>query len=43
MSELGLIAFISKLIRNFFFDTNRKFQANYDKIDSLKVAVKRAK
>lgn len=43
MSELGLIAFISKLIRNLFFDTPRKFQANYDKIDPLKITIKRTK
>lgn len=43
MSELGLIAFVAKLVRNLFFDTPRKFQANYDKIDPVKVAVKRAK
>lgn len=43
MSELGLIPFIAKLVRNLFFDTPRKFQANYDKIDPLKVALKKAK
>lgn len=43
MSELGLIAFVAKLVRNLFFDSPRKFQANYDKIDPLKVTMKRAK
>lgn len=43
MSELGLIAFVAKLVRNLFFDTPRKFQANYDKVDPLKVTMKRAK
>lgn len=43
MSELGLIAFIAKLVRNLFFDTPKKFQANYDKVDPLKIAVKKAK
>jgi nicotinic acid mononucleotide adenylyltransferase len=43
MSELGLIPFVAKLVRNLFFDTPRKFQANYDKIDPLKVAIKRTK
>lgn len=43
MSELGLIAFVAKLVRNLFFDTPKKFQANYDKIDPLKVAIKRTK
>ena len=43
MSELGLIPFVAKLVRNLFFDTPRKFQSNYDKIDPLKVAIKRTK
>lgn len=43
MSELWLIAFVAKLVRNLFFDTPKKFQANYDKIDPLKIAMKRSK
>lgn len=43
MSELGLIAFVAKLVRNLFFDSPRKFQANYDKVDPLKTTMKRAK
>ncbi len=43
MSELGLVAFVAKLVRNLFFDSPRKFQANYDKLDPLKIAIKRSK
>lgn len=43
MSEMGLLAFVAKMIRNNFFDVRRKFQTNYDKIDPLKVMIKKAK
>lgn len=43
MSELSLIPFVAKLVRNNFFDTNRKFQVNYDKMDPLKIALKKSK
>lgn len=43
MSELSLIPFIMKLIRNNFFDTKRKFQVNYEKQDPVKLAVKKSK
>lgn len=43
ISELWLLAFVSKLIRNHFFDTTKKFQTNYDKIDPLKIAILKSK
>ncbi|MEI6426066.1 MAG: hypothetical protein WCO66_01815 [Candidatus Absconditabacteria bacterium] len=43
MSELGLLAFIAKMIRNNFFDTNKKFQVNYEKEDHLKILIKESK
>jgi len=43
MSELGLIAFIAKLVRNLFFDSPKKLQVNYDRVDPLKIVIKKAK
>ncbi len=43
MSELSLIPFIAKLVRNLFFDTPKKTQTNYNKIDPVKVIIKKAK
>jgi hypothetical protein len=43
MSELGLLAFIAKMIRNNFFDTNKKFQVNYEKQNHLDILIKEAK
>lgn len=43
ISELGLVAFIAKLIRTNFLDTPRKFQENYERIDPADIALKKAK
>lgn len=43
MSELGLLAFVAKMIRNNFFDTTRKYQVNYEKQNHLDVLIKEAK
>ncbi len=43
MSELSLIPFIAKIIRNNFLDSPRKFQVNYEKQDPLKIAIRRNK
>ncbi len=43
VSELWLVAFISKLIRNNFFDTTKKYQVNYIKIDPILVLIWKAK
>ena len=43
MSELGLLWFIAKMIRNNFFDTTKKFQVNYEKQNHLDVLIKEAK
>lgn len=43
MSELALIPFVSKLVRNLFFDTTKKFQTNYNRIDPLKISRRKAK
>jgi len=43
MSELWLLAYIAKLVRNNFFDANKKFQVNYPKHNPIDVAVAQAK
>lgn len=40
VSELWLIAFIAKLIRNNFFDVTRKFQINYEKANPTDILIK---
>lgn len=41
VSELGMLAFIAKLARNNFFDTTRKFQTNYDRVNPFQILVKK--
>jgi hypothetical protein len=43
ISELALIPYVSKLIRNNFLDTRRKFQINYEHQDAIKIAIKKSK
>ena len=43
ISELWLIAYIAKLIRNSFFDTKKKYQVNYDKKHPVDVLVGQTK
>lgn len=43
VSELGLLAYVSKIIRNNFFDARKKFQVNYDKKNPLDVIVQESK
>ncbi|MFA6256071.1 MAG: hypothetical protein WC606_02700 [Candidatus Absconditabacterales bacterium] len=43
ISELGLLAYIAKLIRNNFFDTKKKFQVNYDKKNPLDIMIQESK
>lgn len=43
ISELGLVAFIAKMIRNNFFDTTKKFQINYEKENKMEVILKEIK
>lgn len=42
ISELPLIPYLAKLIRNNFFDTKKKFQVNYEKKDPVDVIIKEA-
>jgi len=43
VSELWLLAYIAKLIRNNFFDAKKKFQVNYDKKNPLDVMIQESK
>jgi hypothetical protein len=40
VSELSLLAFIAKKIRNNFFDVTKKFQVDYDRINPFQVLLK---
>lgn len=43
VSELWLLAYIAKLIRNNFFDTKKKFQVNYEKKNPFDVMIQESK
>lgn len=43
VSELWLIAYVSKLVRNNFFDAKKKFQVNYEKKNPLDIMIEEAK
>lgn len=43
VSELWLLAYLAKLIRNGFFDTKKKFQVNYEKKNPLDIVIQEAK
>ncbi|HMS90974.1 MAG TPA: hypothetical protein PKC87_02045 [Candidatus Absconditabacterales bacterium] len=43
VSELGLLAYLAKLIRNNFFDAKKKFQINYEKKSPLDIMIQESK
>ncbi len=43
VSELSLLPYISKLIRNNFFDAKKKFQVNYEKKNPIDIMIQEAK
>ncbi len=43
ISELWLLAYIAKLIRNNFFDAKKKFQVNYEKKNPLDIMIQESK
>jgi len=43
VSELWLLAYIAKLIRNNFFDAKKKFQVNYDKNNPIDIMIQESK
>lgn len=43
ISELTLIPFIAKIVRNKFFDTNKKFQVNFERSNPLEIMIEESK
>ncbi|MCX6823727.1 MAG: hypothetical protein NT085_01235 [candidate division SR1 bacterium] len=43
VSELGLLAYLSKLVRNNFFDAKKKYQVNYEKKNPLDIMIQESK
>jgi len=43
ISELNLLAFIAKKIKDYFLDVPKKFQVNYAKIDPVEITIAKAK
>lgn len=43
VSELSLIPYVSKLIRNSFFDAKKKFQVNYEKKNPIDIMIQESK
>lgn len=43
VSELNLLAFISKKIKDFFLDVPKKFQVNYTKQDPTEITIAKSK
>lgn len=43
VSELWLLAYIAKLIRNNFFDAKKKYQVNYEKNNPLDLMIQESK
>jgi predicted transcriptional regulator YheO len=39
VSEMGLIQFLAKLVKTYFFDTPKKFQVNYSRINQMQVNI----
>ena len=43
VSEMSLLEYIAKLFRNRFFDTTKKFQNNFERLDQTKILIKESK
>lgn len=43
VSELNLLAFIAKKIKDFFLDVPKKFQVNYSKLDPTEITISKSK
>jgi hypothetical protein len=43
VSELGLLAYVAKLIRNSFFDSKKKYQVNYEKKNPIDLIIEESK
>jgi hypothetical protein len=43
VSEMGLLEYIAKMIRNKIYDTPRKFQVNFEKENPIDVMIKKSR
>lgn len=43
VSELWLLAYVAKLLRNNFFDSKKKYQVNYEKKNPLDIVIQESK
>ena len=43
ISELWLLAFVAKIIRTKFFDTDKKFQVNFEKTHPVDIMIMKSK
>ncbi len=43
VSEMWLLAFVGKIVRNNFFDTTKKFQVNHERINSTQLIIQKTK
>ncbi len=43
VSEMWLLEYIAKMFRNYFFDTNKKFQSNFQKTNKTDITIGESK
>lgn len=43
VSEMSMLEYIAKMVRNKFFDTTKKFQINFERIDATDILIKESK
>jgi hypothetical protein len=43
VSELGLLPFATKMVKNNFLDVSKKFQTNYDKYNPITIMIQKTK
>jgi hypothetical protein len=43
ISELNLLAFIAKKIKDHFLDVPKRFQMNYEKLDPIEIVIAKSK
>ncbi len=43
VSEMSMLEYLAKIIRNKFFDTTKKFQINYERNDVTEILIKESK
>jgi hypothetical protein len=43
VSELNLLAFIAKKIKDYFLDVPKRYQMNYEKLDPIEILIAKSK